>query len=383
VNQKLDNQAQQKTLKNLTIPNDDDILDWIRLLRSENVGALTFHRLIKRHGSARAALKALPEMARQGGRREPLRLCTLEEATSELDEAKNAGVHIILSSETRYSRNLSHLDAPPPLLFAKGNLDLLNAPTFAIVGARNASLAGKRLAEKIAKELGTSGWIIASGLARGIDTAAHKGSLSTGTIAVLAGGVDVVYPTENQELYNSILSQNGLILSESPMGTQPQANYFPRRNRIVSGLSKGVLVVEAALQSGSLITARYANEQGRDVFAIPGNPLDPRARGTNRLIKEGAILTESVDDILNELNNRAFILKEDTAPYDAEIIPLNLEKARQTVLENLGATPIEVDELSRECHLSPAEIWSILLELEIAGRLERHPGGKVSLTLEF
>jgi DNA processing protein len=269
---------------------------------------------------------------------------------------------------------------------------LLSRPALAVVGARNASANGRRLARELAGELGRHGYLIASGLARGIDAAAHLGALASGTVAVLAGGVDIVYPPENQELYDAIV-EHGTIIAEPAFGTVPQARHFPRRNRIISGLSLGILVVEAAARSGSLITARFALDQGREVFAVPGSPLDPRCRGTNDLIRRGATLTESIDDILQQLPTlspgvahrrpTAAELPASLGPAGAETPAQTLgesrDSARTRITECLGPTPVAVDELVRQCHLSPAMVVTILLELELAGRLERHPGNQVSL----
>lgn len=281
--------------------------------------------------------------------------------------------------DPRHPLLLSHIESAPPVLVVKGCLDLLQRPLFAIVGARNASLMGKTLARRLASELGKEGWVIASGLARGIDTAAHEGSLHSGTVAVLAGGIDNIYPQENAALYERI-GQEGVLMAESPFGTPPHPTLFPRRNRIVSGISRCTLVVEAALKSGSLITARYAAEQGRDVFAIPGHPFDPRARGCNKLLKQGAILVESIEDIEQEISPRADFYpayKEERCEEASS--SRSLEDVRRLLKENLSVIPISVDEVLRECQLSASELWVVLLEMEIAGYLQRHPGGKVSL----
>jgi DNA processing protein len=238
---------------------------------------------------------------------------------------------------------------------------------------------GKKMAHKLAADLGSQGWTVTSGLARGIDGAAHQGSLQEGTIAVLAGGIDCIYPPENEDLYNKI-AEIGVLIAESPFGVQPYATLFPRRNRIISGISRAVLVVEAALKSGPLITAHYALEQGREVFAIPGHPLDPRARGCNQLIKNGAVLVETIEDIGQEiLPSTPLASKESLQIYENPAPSVFLDVARSSVNENLSYTPISIDELIRECQLSTSDVWVVLLEMEIAGRLERHPGGKVSL----
>lgn len=357
---------------------EDVLLDWLQLSRSENVGPLTFHRLLQRYKTAANALEALPDLAAQGGLKRPLKIAERPDVEKEVSLIYQLGAEILTLESPFYPPLLRHIDSPPPLLTVKGRLDLLQSSLFAIVGARNASAMGKKMAYKLAENLCHEGWFITSGLARGIDAAAHQGSLLKGTIAVLAGGIDCIYPAENESLYTKI-STEGILVAESPFGTQPQATLFPRRNRIISGISRCVLVVEAALKSGSLITARYAIEQGRDVFAIPGHPLDPRARGCNQLIKNGAILVESIEDIIQEISPSApLTIQDNFQAYENSFPSPFLDKARDIVNENLSHTPINVDELIRECHLSASDVWVVLLEMEIAGRLERHPGGKVS-----
>ncbi len=359
-------------------------LDWLRLIRSENVGPRTFLKLLERFGTATAALAALPELAKRGGRAKPIVVCPKAVAERELEEAARIGAVPLASCEAAYPRMLAAIDDAPPILYVRGNVSLLGKPIIAMVGARNASINGRNLSRRMAAELGRAGHVVASGLARGIDTAVHEGALATGTVAVLAGGVDVIYPPENERLYNDIVAM-GAVLSEMPPGTQPQASFFPRRNRIVSGLSAGVTVVEASLKSGSLITARLAGEQGREVFAVPGHPMDPRAAGPNDLIRHGATLTEGAGDILAVLNDmfrrplaegrRAqFTAAQAAGPTESE-----LTRARATLVESLGPTPVTVDLLIRECQLSASVVSMVLLELELAGRLERHPGNQVSL----
>ncbi len=359
-------------------------LDWLRLIRSENVGPRTFQRLIERYGTAAAALAALPELARRGGRAKPIAVCPRAGAERELEAAERLGAVALAAVEPTYPRWLAAIDDAPPILYARGNPSLLTRPMVGMVGARNASINGRNLARRIAAELGKAGMAVASGLARGIDTAAHEGSLATGTVAVMAGGVDVVYPPENQRLYDEVVAA-GCAVSEMPPGTQPQASHFPRRNRIISGLGLGVVVVEASFKSGSLITARMAADQGREVFAVPGSPLDPRAQGPNDLIRHGAVLTESAEDVLRVLGDllrrplaegkRAdFGAPPPSPPSDDEVA-----SARRTIVACLGPTPVTVDLIIRECQLSPPVVSMVLLELELAGRLERHPGNQVSL----
>lgn len=363
-----------------TIQKSDEILlDWLQLARSENVGPLTFHRLLNRYGTAASALKALPELAVQGGLKRSLKMASRVEVEKELFDLRAFGADLLSLEDPLYPALLKHIDSPPPLLTVKGQLSLLSGSLFAIVGARNASAMGKKMANKLAVDLGAQGWTIASGLARGIDGAAHLGSLQKGTIAVLAGGIDCIYPPENEALYAQI-AEIGVLIAESPFGVQPHATLFPRRNRIISGISRAVLVVEAALKSGSLITARYALEQGREVFAIPGHPLDPRARGCNQLIKNGAVLVETIEDIEQEISPTTLLSRAENLQISENHAPSAfLDVARSSINDNLNYTPISVDELIRECQLSASDVWVVLLEMEIAGRLERHPGGKVSL----
>lgn len=365
--------------------NPAERLDWLRLIRSENVGPVTFYQLLRRFGSATAALEALPSLANRGGRRAPLALFPRAAAERELAGLDKAGATLLAWGEPDYPPALAAIDDAPPLLALKGDGAILSRRAIAVVGARNASANGRRLAREFAGELGRNGFIIASGLARGIDAAAHLGALPSGTIAVLAGGVDIVYPPENQELYEAIVGQ-GAVVAEPALGIVPQARHFPRRNRIISGLALGILVVEAAARSGSLITARFALDQGREVFAVPGSPLDPRCRGTNDLIRHGATLTESVDDIIAQLPAAEATSRRTAPPATPSWAPPPAasggeprDSARNQITERLGPTPVAVDELVRQCHVSPAMVITILLELELAGRLERHPGNQVSL----
>ena len=358
-------------------------LDWLQLSRSENVGPVTFRRLLARFGTAAAAFDALPHLASKGGAKVAPRLCTRAEAESELARITGMGAQLIANCEAAYPRALAALDDAPPLLVAGRHVDLLNRPCVAVVGARNASLNGRKLAESIAAGLGQAAITVVSGLARGIDTAAHQAALATGTAAVVAGGIDVIYPPENAELQSRIF-ETGTVVSEMPCGLQPTQRLFPRRNRIISGLSLGVLVVEAAAQSGSLITANMALEQGREVFAVPGSPLDPRAAGPNGLIRAGAHLIERAEDVLTLLRdmNRSMAEPErgnaagSTGQWPGEA---ELERARAALLERLGPAPTEVDELIRDSQVSAALVSAVLLELELAGRIERQPGNKVSL----
>lgn len=362
----------------------EERIDWLRLSRAENVGPITFHRLIERFGSAKVALSALPDLARRGGRSAPLRVPAQRDMEAEARRMERAGIGLVAACEPAYPEALAALDDAPPLLTHQGHLHLLRRPAVAVVGARNASLAGRKMAERLAADLAAAGFLVVSGLARGIDTAAHGGALDGGTAAVLAGGIDVVYPPENAALQQSI-AERGVLVAECPPGTEPQARHFPRRNRVISGLSLGVVVVEAALRSGSLITARLATEQGREVFAVPGAPADPRAQGCNRLIKEGAALVESADDVIESLRRLvAAPLGEREKPDYARPAPgpvdeVELESARALILECLSQTPVLVDEVIRDCQLSAGVVLTVLLELELAGRVQRHPGGQVGL----
>jgi DNA processing protein len=361
---------------------DSERRAWLRLARTQNVGPVTFAQLINRFGSASAALDALPGLVRRGGG--DARIATDADARRELDALAKLGGRMIASAEAEFPQGLAALEAPPPLIMVLGHVALLRREMVAIVGARNASALGRKLAERIAADIGAAGLVVASGLARGIDTAAHEGSLATGTCAVLAGGIDIIYPPENAALYERVKSE-GAIVSEMPPGMAPQARHFPRRNRIISGLARGVVIVEAAEGSGSLITANYALEQNREIFAIPGSPLDPRAKGTNRLIREGATLTESADDVLAAL--RAIIGHEFREPDPAPGTPPPIDPAvdaeadriRASLLEMLAPAPVDIDELIRRSGASTAAVLTVLLELELAGKLTRHPGNRVSM----
>ncbi|HYB09634.1 MAG TPA: DNA-processing protein DprA [Alphaproteobacteria bacterium] len=359
-------------------------LDWLRLIRTENVGPVTFYQLLAHYGSARSALEFLPELAHRGGRRQSLRIPSRADGERELAAIEGLGGRIICRDEPGYPAPMRAVEDAPPVLILRGTLDPAGKRTIGIVGARNASASGRRFARQLAHEIGAAGIFVISGLARGIDTSAHEGSLETGTIAVMAGGVDIVYPEENRALYGEIV-RRGIVVSEMPPGTVPQGRHFPRRNRIVSGFSLGVVVVEAAERSGSLITARFAAEQGREVFAVPGSPLDPRCKGTNALIRDGAYLTESASDViavLDAMGRRALTEPGDppkfTAPQAAGP-ETELSMARRRVLEALGPTPVAVDEILRQTQLTSATLSMVLLELELAGRLERHPGNRVSI----
>jgi DNA processing protein len=320
-------------------------------------------------------------MARRGGAVKPARLCSRDEAERELVAALRLGVALVALGEPDYPSRLRMIDDAPPLIAVRGRIPALARPMIAVVGSRNASAAGSKFAERIARELADAGFVIVSGLARGIDAAAHRASLASGTVAVLAGGHDHVYPPEHVDLLGSILA-DGAAVSEMPMGWEPRGRDFPRRNRLISGLSLGVVIVEAARRSGSLITARMALEQGREVFAVPGSPLDPRAEGTNGLLKQGATLVTEAEDVLAALRpimgqavDRPAREPEFEPPPASE--PVSSERER--IVGLLGPTPVGIDDLVRLSGASPAVVRTVLLELEIAGRLERHGGSLVSL----
>jgi DNA processing protein len=359
---------------------DAERLDRLRLIRSDNVGPRTFRSLLNHFGSARAALERLPDLARRGGAAGPGRICSEENARTELDAAGKIGVSLVAPGEASYPPRLATLDDAPPLLGVRGAPEVLMRPMIAIVGSRNASGAGLKFASQLARDLGEAGFVIVSGLARGIDQAAHRASLAGGTVAVLAGGHDRIYPPEHEDLLAALLESGGAI-SEMPLGHVPRARDFPRRNRLISGAALGVVVVEAAHRSGSLITARMAAEQGREVFAVPGSPLDPRSAGTNDLIKQGATLTTEAADVINAvapIMGRPMASganEPDGEPLDFE--PDASDRAR--IIDLLGPSPIGLDDLIRMAGTSPTIVRTVLLELELAGRLERHGGGLVSL----
>ncbi len=357
--------------------------DWLRLIRSDNVGPRTFRTLVNHYGSARAALEALPALARRGGAASPARVYSEADADREMENAARLGIRLLALGEREYPHRLKHIDDAPPLLAVRGHAPALAAPLVAMVGARNASAAGMKMAERLARDLGERGFVVASGLARGIDAACHRATLDSGSIAVLAGGHDRIYPPEHTELLEAMLAK-GAAVSEMPLGWEPRGRDFPRRNRIISGLAAGVVVVEAARRSGSLITARMALEQGREVFAVPGSPLDPRAEGSNALLKSGATLVTDAADVLSVL---APILDDPprelpmAEPEAGDLAPESEPdaSARARVVSLLGPTPVTVDDLVRLSALPPAMVRIVLLELEIAGRLNRHGGSLVSL----
>ena len=395
---------------------DRQRIDWLRLTRTEGVGPRTFRTLINRYGGAGDALKALPSLLTRNGRIG--RVTTVAEAEDELALGARYGVTFVALGEPDYPKYLRIIESAPPILCIRGMGEVFNRPGVAIVGSRNASATGLKMAEQLAAGLGREHCVVISGLARGIDARAHRSSLQTGTVAVLAGGHDKLYPAEHAELLDAIL-EKGAVVTEMPMGWEPRGRDFPRRNRIISGLSLGVIVVEAALRSGSLITARFATEQGRDVFAVPGSPLDPRAEGTNDLIREGATLIGSVEHVMQAI---APILGRDDWPPEAfesarpvedeplwdeldldergfaepALPPIRLTLAnldadvehhpdeerltpKALLKQLLGPSPIAVDDLVRLTGRSVVLVQTVLLELELEGLIERHGGGLVSL----
>jgi DNA processing protein len=362
--------------------NDEQRIDWLRLIRSQNVGPRTFRALINHCGGARAALDALPELARRGGGGSAPKIYSREQAEREIEAARKLGAVFAAIGESDYPQRLQNIDDAPPLLAVRGHRPVLAMPTVGSVGSRNASAAGLKMTQRIAHGLSEAGFATASGLARGIDAAAHRASLETGTIAVLAGGHDHVYPPEHKELLETILL-TGAAISEMPFGWEPRARDFPRRNRLISGLSLGVVIMEAAQRSGSLITARMALEQGREVFAVPGSPLDPRAEGTNGLLKQGATPVTEAADIVSVLRPIMGIDAPMHEPEPAEgntgdfLEPVADERAR--IIGLLSPAPVSIDDLVRLSQTSPRAVRMVLLELEIAGRLERHGGAMVSL----
>lgn len=363
---------------------NQETIDSLRLIRSSQVGPITYHRLINRFQNPADALAALPDLAKRGGTRSPINVCSIAAAEKEVNACLAANIQIISQSDEYYPPRLKHIEDSPPLLFVRGTPELLTKKSVAVIGSRNASTNGLRFAHKMAGDLGQNGLLVVSGMARGIDAAAHKGSVDTGTVAVLGGGVDVVYPRENSMLYADI-EERGVLVSEMPVGTQPKAAHFPRRNRIISGISCGIVVVEAAPRSGSLITARLALEQGRDVFAVPGSAVDPRARGTNDLIRQGAILTETVFDVLDVLNPETALRSLSISHPEPDDINLpecatdkETNEIRQWLNNRLGPTPTEIDDLAREFQAPSSVLSEALMELELAGRIERHPGNMVS-----
>lgn len=378
-------------------PSEAERIAWLRLARTAGVGPRTFQKLLARFGSARRALAELPRLAHTlhlGNER--FRLCTAEAAAAELEALRARSDHLLLACDRAYPSVLREIADPPPVISVRGEPSVLGATSVAVVGARNASGNGRSFARGLARDLAAEGVVVVSGLARGIDSAAHEGTLEAGglTVAVVAAGVDVAYPPENEGLMARI-AKDGAVVSERPLGAEPQARHFPKRNRLIAGLSVGIVVVEAAPQSGSLITARLAAEQGREVMAVPGSPLDPRHRGTNRLLRDGATLVESAEDVLAALGpqlrraprgpnpRRAPVDGDLTAARQVDhrrpLLPHASNDLARIVVEQLSPEPLLVDDLIRQSGAPTADVHRTLLDLELEGRLERHPGGRVSL----
>lgn len=368
--------------------NDRQRISWLRLIRSDNVGPATFRDLINHFGTAETALAMLPELSRRGGSTRAIRIATEAEAEQELETAARFGARFLGIGEPDYPAALRQIDGAPPLLAVKGDLSAAGLPAVGVVGSRNASISGAKFAALMARDIGRAGYAIISGLARGIDTAAHRASLETGTIAAMAGGLDRPYPPENIDLLREIWDGRGLAISEMPFGWEARARDFPRRNRLIAGVALGVVVVEAAARSGSLITARLAGDFGRLVFAVPGSPLDPRCEGTNGLLKDGATVTTRPDDVLQALAPLSQVelfsgheADEPGGSADHEMAPPPSDNDRARITDALGPTPVEIDDIVRHTGLAPSAVYLVLLELDIAGRLHRHPGGLVSIAM--
>lgn len=369
---------------------DQQRLNWLRLIRTENIGPVAFRDLIMFCGSAANAIERLPDLNIRGGGARPVRVTPREDAERELEAIERIGARLVGMGEPDYPQQLKNCEAPPPLVIIKGNPSVFRKPPVAIVGSRNASVVGAQFTERLARDLGNAGFAIVSGLARGIDAAAHKASLESGTVAVLAGGLDRPYPPENLPIYRAIPENNSALITEMPMGAEPRSRDFPRRNRIIAGLSLGMIVIEAAERSGSLISARMAGEMGRTVFAVPGSPLDPRARGTNSLLKQGATLVTNADDVIEALNpliereaiqvdeDQPDLLKQFDEPSTSNHA-ITTDEQRDILLDALSVVPIDIDTLVRHTGLDASNTQLILLELDLAGRLLRYPGNQVAL----
>ncbi len=351
----------------------------LRLIRTSGVGPVTYRQLIERFGDALAAIEALPMLARRGGGRVPV-IPDDRAVTREMAAVGQLGARYWFIDDPDYPPLLAELDSAPAVMTTRGDRALISRPVVAMVGARNASAAGCRFARGLAGALGEAGVVLVSGLARGIDTQAHVASLATGTIGVIASGIDIAFPPENAELQEAVATR-GLLIAEQPPGTEPLARFFPSRNRIIAGLAIGTVVVEAAPKSGSLITARLAGDAGREVMAVPGSPLDPRAQGCNLLIRDGATLVQTADDILEAIRPiDVRVVRATTMPYQGPPPQDATDPERRRIVDLLGPVPVGVDELIRQSGITPAAVQTVLLELELAGRLERHAGGRVSLT---
>ncbi len=365
---------------------NEDLLDALQLIRTLNVGPVTFFNLIHRFGTAKKSLSALPELSRRGGSKIGLVPFLREMAEKEIESCEKFGARMVLYGSSDYPALLNNISDPPPVITVRGNSSLWkDKVSIAIVGARNASAIGCQLAQRLAREIGVKDTLIVSGLARGIDTFAHKGSLASGTVAVIAGGINNIYPPENEALYQQIFEQ-GAVISEQPFGGLPYAGSFPGRNRIIAGMSVGTLVVEASPKSGSLITARFALENNREVFAVPGSPLDPRSKGCNQLIKQGATMVESAQDVLDGIaharRHKLFEMppaKFTNIPFIESLNEDELVGLRKKIIGKLSVYAVSIDELVEQCDSSVPAMQTILLELELAGRVKRSAGNKVCL----
>jgi len=367
---------------------DRQRIAWLRLIRSDNVGPATFRDLINHFGSAETALELLPELSARGGSTRAIRVATIAEAEAELDLARRNRARFVGIGEPEYPSALRQIEGAPPLLAAKGDFSTLANTAIGLVGARNCSVSGAKFASMLARDIGAAGYATVSGLARGIDAASHRSSLDTGTIAVFAGGIDRPYPPENLSLLEDIVQGGGVAISEMPFGWEPRARDFPRRNRLIAGIGMGLVVIEAAERSGSLITARYAADFGRLVFAVPGSPLDPRCKGANMLLKDGAQIVTEVQDVLRamapvtgrDLFSQAEI-EEPPQEDNGRISASPTESERMRIVDALGPSPVEIDDIIRHTQSAAQTVYLILLELDLAGRLHRHPGGLVSLDM--
>ena len=355
----------------------EDLIDRLRLLRTPGIGPVTFRQLIMRFGSPAAALEAVPDLARRGGGKAPA-IRSQGDAEREIARVEKLGARFLALGQGLYPHLLAELEDAPPLLIAKGNLNLLDRQAVAIVGARNASAAACRFARGLAHDLGQHDLVVVSGLARGIDSAAHDGALATGTVGIIAGGIDIFYPPENQGRQEGMF-ERGLVLAEMSPGTEPRARHFPYRNRIIAGMCGGTVVVEAAPRSGSLITARLAGEAGREVMAVPGSPLDPRAQGCNQLIRDGATLIQNAADVVEAIRPFESRVRAVSSEYHPAPVELNGDDAVSLIEDLLGPSPVPIDEVIRLSGVSSGAVQMALLELDLAGRLDRHAGGKVSL----
>ena len=369
--------------------NNPDLVSIIRLIRSENVGIKTFWHLISLYDNAENALRHIAELSVRGGRDKPIKIFPKLQAEKEIELAISKNVKILSFLDPDFPILLKNTEDCPPLLFCLGDTKLLNGNTVAVIGSRNASINGLRFAHKLARNLGEQHQIVVSGFARGIDSSAHKASLEFGTIAVFAGGVDYIYPPENDELYQQIIEQ-GLIVAELPLGSIPKSQNFPQRNRIISGISNGVAVIEATLKSGSLITAKFALQQNREIFVVPGFPMDPRYQGNNYLLKQGAHLLESADDILEVLENSKikrlslFEIKKNflnivKIDQKVEFSQKELTQARREIIKLIGVSPCAIDSIISILKMSPSAVLTAIIELELAGKVIRHHGNQISI----